>query len=141
MTKKLNKELGLKDRISKILLKKGYFPRCTLEEGQEQIDCVISGTKFAFFYALNDSDIGYDVVFEPDTPVSGELFDTYAEELRNEKAPFTDLLVDEFGLIHLYGEIGSDEYTDEFVEGIVQTLERTDGIVAKLKNISYIWED
>ena len=137
---KTNRKLKVKDSILSLLTQKGYFPNYSDEEDAAQIDCIIAGTSFAFFYELDKSDMGYVVIFEPDAPVSDDEFDVLQQDFAKEKTPFSDCLKDEFGLIHLYGEISSEDCSEEFIDKIVKTIEKKDGIVAKLKSISVIWE-
>ena len=137
---KTNRKLKVKDSILSLLTQKGYFPNYSDEEDAVQIDCIIAGTSFAFFYEQDKSYMGYGVVFEPDDPVSDDEFDLLKQDFAKEKTPFSDCLKDEFGLIHLYGEISSEDCSEEFVDKIIKTIEKKDGIVAKLKSISFIWE-
>lgn len=137
---KTNRDLKVKDSILSLLTQKGYLPNYSDEDDVIQIDCIIAGTSFAFFYEPDESYVGYGVIFEPDYPVSDDQFDLLKQDLAKEKTPFSDCLKDEFDLIHLYGQISSKDCCEEFVDKIIKTIEKKDGIVAKLKSISFIWE-
>ena len=141
MMNKTNKQLCIKDSIVNALQNKGINAKYQTDGKQEQIDCYIDGTSFAFFYDLEQSTLSYGIIFEPNDIVDDEQYDRIAMLFANEETPFDDCMMDEFGCIHLYGEICSDSFDQEFVDSIVNSVANQDGVIAELKNISYIWEE
>ena len=138
---KTNIEMQTKENVLSLLKNKGYSPKYMQDGEQEQIDCIIGGTSFAIFYEINDCVIGYCIIFEPNEPITDTGYEDIVKLFSKEKTPFEDCIKDEFGAIHLYGEIYAENCLEEFVNSIIETIEKKDGIVAKLKEISYIWED
>jgi hypothetical protein len=138
---KLNRELNFKDSIIETLKSRGYSASYTEEDTNAQIDCKINGTSFAFFYNLDEDVLCFVIIFEPNEAIVEEECDKFAKALEEEQTPFGDCLLDEFGCIHLYGEVVSEDYCEDLVNNIIDAIEKEDGVVASLKSISYVWEE
>ena len=137
---KTNKDLNLKKTVLKLLTKQGFMPDFIKEGNDEQIDCIIDGTSFSMFYDVENTFIGYSVIFEPNDPVSDEQYKKLNQIFEKENLPFDNLMQDEFDCIQLYGEIDSKDYSDKLVEDIVKCIKKPTGIVAELKKISFLWK-
>lgn len=121
--------------------KLGY--KTELEEDDEgvQIDALINGTSFAVYYGEETGTVGYGVIFEPQEEISDDEFFAIVEALRCEQQPFDNLMEDEDGLVHLEGEVDVEDFTAELLKAILETLNKEDGAISKLKAYSYVWEE
>lgn len=138
---KAEKYLQLDAFVAQTLGALGYKTELEEDEDGTQIDSLINGTSFAVYYGADSETVGYGVVFEPQEEIGDEEFYAIVESLRCEQQPFDNLMEDEEGLLHLEGEVDIEDFTEELLKAIVETLTREKGAVSKLKALSYVWEE
>lgn len=121
--------------------KLGY--KTELEEDEEgvQIDALINGTSFAVYYSEDSGTVGYGVIFEPLQEICDEDFYVIVEALREEATAFDGFMEDEDGLLHLEGEVDVEDFTEELLKSLLETLNKENGAISKLKSHSYVWEE
>ena len=124
-----------------MLKNRGYSAEYSEDGKNVQIDCKINGTNFSFFYDLDEDELCFSIIFEPKEKIGEVDVSNFEKTLEEEKTPFSDCILDEWGCIHLYGEVLFEEYCECLVNDIVDTIENEHGIVANLKEVSYVWED
>ena len=109
-----------------------FSSRCMFRLSDEkQIEPIVSA----------DKTVGYGVIFEPQEEIGDDEFFAIVEALRCEQQPFDNLMEDEDGLVHLEGEVDVEDFTAELLKAILETLNKEDGAISKLKAHSYVWEE
>jgi hypothetical protein len=129
---KSNREMNFKDSIIEALKCRGYSAFYNEEGENGQIDCRINGTSFAFFYNLTEDRLCFDIIFEPNETINEVECKKFAKDLEEEQTPFSDCMLDEYGCLHLYGEVVNDEYCEGLVNNIVDTIEKRMVLLPKL---------
>ena len=138
---KAEKYLQLDELVIQTLGALGYKTEKEEDEDGTQIDSLIQGASFAVYYGGESETVGYGVIFEPQEEISDDDFYAIVEALRCEQQPFDNFMEDEDGLLHLEGEVDIEDFTEELLKAIVETLTREKGAVSKLKAVSYVWEE
>lgn len=131
-------------KISQMILStlksRGYTPEQTTEGNETVIRFIINVTPVTFSFNNACGVVEFNNSYELFSAADEEHLSFVEKSLKKEDTPFTDAVYteeDNKHLLSLAGRVEKDELTVHKVNAIVDTVERKDGIVAYLKELSY----
>lgn len=128
------------NNFAETLNEMGYTPEY-YEGADLQVHFNVDGICFDVFCDEEESDVfSFGCIFEPDNELTEQEKADFDEQFAQENNLFDCIIFAEDNTVHVYGSASVNDFSNEFVIELVDTLLDKAGVIQKLKSISYIWE-